>query len=267
MDSKSKVAKTAKTTVTAKVRKAVVVPETKVAIKSARTKVSFNKKKVLLSILWVVVFFVAFALVDLFVQYQNNDASVAVVNGERIYKDEFYTMLEDYNLDQVLQGIILEKAIYQEAAKENIVVTEEEIDSYLQKFFIDRIGSKEDFIAMLKQSGKNYNLFRRDMKVQIIEVKKFPYTDQDLQAYFEQNKSTFVTDPTSAADPVYSDVKLDVEYSYITNVIANDKGAQWITDIQTKSVVQDNLTSKPSYELFKQTRNLINGLLNKTTTK
>lgn len=275
MESKIKSAKQTKTKI-AKVsvnvtKNKIVVPSVVSSDKSSGKKflgrLSGNKKKILLVSLWSLVFVVAFALVDMFVQYQNNDASVAVVNGERIYKDDFYTQIGEYvSLDAILNDIALGKAIMQEANKENIVVTETEVDDYINKFFVARFGTLDSLKEAITSSGDTYEGFRKNVKVQIIKNKKFPYTEADLKTFFDQNKESFKVNETDP-EPVYEDVQLVVEYTYITNVISQDKGAAWIAEIQKNMVLQNNLSAKPTYEIFKQTRNLINGITNNTQAK
>jgi hypothetical protein len=262
MDSK----KSKKTKATPKATSKTVVK------KIATTKVSFgrrllnrlrtSKRKIILTVAWVAAFLVALALVDLFVQYENNDASVAVVNGDRIYKSDFDSRLSaDYGQSS-LQQMILEKLAYTAAAKENITVSNQEVDTFIKRFFEDRYGSRAKYLDALKQSLKSEESDRINAKLAILDSKKFPYTETELKTFFTTYKDYFLQSDPKAT---YDTAKLQVEYTYIQYDITYGKFAEWISGLNTAATVQNNLdaTSKPSYGLFKQTINIINGLLKK----
>lgn len=242
---------------------AVEVSPVKTVQKNGKT-IKVNKKKLFIVFIWIAVFLVSFTLVDFFVQYQNNDASIAVVNGERIYKEDFYKKLEDFGLADNLEVVIFDKMLEQAAIKENILPNDQEVEAFMKKFYLDMQGTQGDLKTVIEQSGKNYNRVKSDITNLLILAKRYPYTQDDLKNYFDQNTEEIST--TFGEEAKYDDasVKIYVEFSYIYNVIANDKGAEWIQELQATSNIQNNLSAKPAYEIFKQTRNLINGLLNKS---
>lgn len=60
--------------------------------------------------------------------YNKEDDAAATVNGEEISRDELHERLVDQYGQELLDSLITEKVIDQEAKKENVKVTQNEID-------------------------------------------------------------------------------------------------------------------------------------------
>ncbi|MFS0821947.1 peptidylprolyl isomerase [Bacillus sp. 1P02SD] len=119
---------------------------------------------------------------------------VASVNGVEIERDELHTSLEKFYGSQVLETLITNKIIALEAEKENIEVSDEEIDKELQAL-IDSYGGEETFTSAIEASGATRKDIENDIK-QFIQTKKLlepriVITDDELKTYFEENKDSF----------------------------------------------------------------------------
>ncbi|MEH7383565.1 peptidylprolyl isomerase [Bacillus sp. JJ1533] len=119
---------------------------------------------------------------------------VASVNGVEIERDELHTSLEKFYGSQVLDTLITNKIIEQEAEKEKITVSDKEIDEEMQ-VLIDSYGGEDVFTNAIEASGVTRTEVEEDIK-QFIQTKKLlepriDITDEELKTYFEENKDTF----------------------------------------------------------------------------
>jgi peptidyl-prolyl cis-trans isomerase SurA len=103
-------------------------------------------------------------------------------------------------LDKLIRQIL----VTQEAQKEQIQVGEDEIDEYiktLQKQF--GIQSNEDFVEQLKREGFTLATFREKARkdlmgerlVQIMVLPKVDIVDDEITKFFEENREKFTTKP------------------------------------------------------------------------
>ena len=81
-------------------------------------------------------------------------------------------------------------------------------------------------------------------------------TEDDLKAFFEENKVAFYGEGTTAT---YEEKSQEIRDAYIaTEYTANE--AQWLQEMQNQYRIQNNLTAKPEYSLFGSIKNIINNL-------
>lgn len=124
----------------------------------------------------------------------SDDEVVAKVGDMTITKSEFYDELVSQNGAQVLDVLVADKIMQSEVEKQNIVISDEEIEEGFEEmkgFY----GSDED----LQTELDNYGLTIEDVKNNIksnlqIEMLLEPYidiTDEEISEYFEANKATF----------------------------------------------------------------------------
>lgn len=118
---------------------------------------------------------------------------VAKVNGEPITAMKFYAQLEEQAGHQVLQGMIIESLIMQEVQKQKISITEadivEQLDRLRQQFPNEQsfqyalMGlSQVELYQQLRIQAALWKLGTRNVKV----------TDEEMQAYYEENKDLFL---------------------------------------------------------------------------
>lgn len=117
--------------------------------------------------------------------------TVAIVNGERIGKAEFYKNLEMRGGKQILDQIIIEKLILQEGKKNKISVSQKELETKLAEMK-KRMGGEKNFQAQIKQSGYTIDDINKQLEIQAIVEKilgkDIKIKEAKIKEYYEQNK-------------------------------------------------------------------------------
>ncbi|TYR80839.1 foldase [Priestia megaterium] len=151
------------------------------------------KDKKILSFIAVAVIGVAIAVGT--VQVKNSNVA-ASVNGDEISKDELYEVLMAQGGADVLDSLIEQKVITKEAAKENIKVTDKEINEELASLKAS-YGGEEAFDEALKSSGVKLKEVKKDLETNIKARKlvedTIEVTEKEMKTYFDENKASFAT--------------------------------------------------------------------------
>ena len=225
--------------------------------------------KISLYVLAVLVFFV---LVDFGVQYLNNDYSAAVVNGDRITNKDYYYRLDQSYGSSVISQLIQEELILQEAKKEGVVATDEEIDADLADI-TDQIGGEEQ----LQLSLDAYNITTEDLKRQIeldILTRKMleptlEYTEDDVKAFFEDYSDVLFPDDAGQLEEGelldYETYREQTLEAYIQQEVSNAMSA-WLATLEAEASVQDNVIDKPNYKFLGATRNILTNIVDEANT-
>jgi len=134
--------------------------------------------------------------------------SVAKVNGEAISETELNARLKTRAGKQVLEQMITEKLILQEAKKRKVTISDKQIDdrvAQIKKQFPDEKAFQDN----LNANNMTIDQVREQLKLQLIVKellkKKLVPTDAEMKTYFERNKDTVYKDKK------YKDVKKDIE--------------------------------------------------------
>lgn len=150
--------------------------------------------------------------------------AVATVNGEIISKTDFDSNFdmykkvyeEQYGADimkkdagndktfeevikeKILENLIAEKVVLQDASKQKIAVTDEEVKNQIDSYK-ELLGGAEKFQEFLKKNNMTEKYFTEGMKKNMIiqkysedYMKKLKITDEEAQKYFDENKDKFV---------------------------------------------------------------------------
>lgn len=122
-----------------------------------------------------------------------NTSPLGKMGDLKANKDGFlYLMMEQ----QVINQLILEEILNQEAKERGIKVTNSDIDKELKKI-IDQIGGKDKLSETLKNNNVSISEFKEDLKTQIKmkklanSVKKIDITDKDCEKFYNENKDKF----------------------------------------------------------------------------
>jgi parvulin-like peptidyl-prolyl isomerase len=138
--------------------------------------------------------------------------TVAVVNGEKITEKElneqydFLFLLAGYpeqykqmiTKESFLEQMINEKLLLQQAAKENIEVTDKEVDNLISEALGDE-ALLEELKQTLSQGGFDESYLKAYFKTQLTIVKlinetitsQIEVSDEELQAYYDENQELF----------------------------------------------------------------------------
>jgi len=150
---------------------------------------------------------------------------VARVNGEAINKDELYKLLEEQYGQEALDLLISEKVLELELEKQNIVVSEEDVQKESNEI-IDQYGGQEEFDAALISYGYTLDNFKKDiesnLKMKKLLEPEITITEEEMKAYFDENKETF-------------DVKEQVKASHI--LVDSEETAQ---EVRNKLLVAED---------------------------
>ena len=249
-----------------KVQKVAVSPVKSTETKSSvpALKLSFTKSVIWKYVIWILVFLVSFCAIDFFIQYLNNDYSIAVVNGQRVKTSEFYSRLKSSFGSKVVSDLVDEQLILQEAKKKKVTVSTKEINSKLSDIET-QIGGKDQLDAALTANSLSLEELKLQIRNELLAEKilrpTIKYTDSDLQAFFDQYKSVIYPNET---DPKFEDHKTDIVEVYINQTLSTKK-TTWLQDLRDKAKIQNNVTQKPKYSLFQIVRNIVNNFFSDVT--
>lgn len=115
-----------------------------------------------------------------------------LVNGEPISRIEVIKELEKQQGAGVLNRLIDRKLIAQEAQKQNLSVTNEEVESK-RKEIIDQVsgGNEENFQQILTSQGLSEEAFREELRIQILVEKmleeRVEVTDEEFDSFIQNN--------------------------------------------------------------------------------
>ncbi len=154
-----------------------------------------NKKNIITIALAAV--FVVVLIGTLYLNSSKGNAKeevVASINGVNITKDQLYDALVKESGQQTLEALISDKIIELELQKQNITVSEEETQAEIQKT-ITQFGGQEAFDQALQSYGYSLDDIKKDIQLNL-KVKKMlepqiTITDEEMKAYFEENKAAF----------------------------------------------------------------------------
>jgi len=264
-----KIVKTKKTTLKNTTQKKA--PAKKTVVKKSLPKIVVKKpdfkspiyKQILKIFGFVVAIIGLIALVDLGVQYLNNDYSVAKVNNKRISKAEWHKNLESSYGVSVADTMINDAIIELEAEKADIEVTDDEIKTQLDKI-IERIGGQEAYESALKASNLAEEELKDQIRIQLLYTKvigpSIEYTEDDIKAFFNQYSSVIFPQETAALAEGeqldYEKYKDETKEQYIINEVQTVQ-SEWLTNKKSEYSIQNNSIAKPKYGFLTTLFNLV----------
>lgn len=152
---------------------------------------SETKKNYLLYILFLLLIALGFIL------YKNKDLYLSgTYNGKPVFAWELNSRLKQRFGSQVLDELINERIVLEEAAKKNIAVTQDEINKKVSE--IEKsLGNKTSFDEALKQQGLTLEEFRNQIKLRLIVDKivgsDVKVTDKEVEDYITKNEEMLKT--------------------------------------------------------------------------
>ena len=128
-----------------------------------------------------------------FLHYRS-ETTLATVNGAAITQSQFDRAAG--SSDQALQSLIDQKLILQEAKKENVSVSDSEVNAEVNTIK-QQLGSPSEFAAALQRANLTEGQLRDQIRTQKLATtmgaKNVTVTDDEAQTYFNQNKPQFGT--------------------------------------------------------------------------
>ncbi|WP_201008988.1 peptidylprolyl isomerase [Paenibacillus glycanilyticus] len=142
------------------------------------------------------------------------DKAVATVNGVKISKDKLYDSLVEQGGKSTLDNMITQELIDQAADDAKVTVTEADVDKEIENLK-KSFGSEDEFNQTLAQYGMTVDSLRQDAEVQV-KIRKIlepqvKVTDEDIKAYYDQNKASMSTPEQIRASHILVATKEEAE--------------------------------------------------------
>lgn len=130
--------------------------------------------------------------------YQVSDtAPVATVNGAKITKQDLYERLVEQGGVSVVSRMIDEMLVEQEAKRNNLSVTDTDINAEIANIK-EQVGGEEMFNMTLLQYGLTVDQLKTDVRFSLMTkqliLKDVTVNDADLQAFFEEYRYRYEED-------------------------------------------------------------------------
>jgi parvulin-like peptidyl-prolyl isomerase len=227
---------------------------------SNKKKMNERMAKVLRNLLfWLLLFIVSLVIVDYVVQYLNYHASVAVVNGERISRNDFYEKLEQRYGTSIASQMIDESLIFQEGEEEGITITEEEIQEQ-----VDELETQYGGEDILNEELKSLGITREQLDIQIettLLVEKLleseiEITDEEAAEFFEEYKDSLFPDDENIT---FEEGREVVDENIREQKIAEEV-QPWLTQLRSDASIQNNVEEPRSYSFLGITRDFFGEL-------
>ena len=122
--------------------------------------------------------------------------AVASVNGEPLFKGELFEVLYAQGGPEALEQLIARKLIAQEAKREGIDFSEEELEEELERIIAENFqGSRDEFLSVLEFYNISEESFVEDARLNLMVRKlaltKIETTDENLHEFFESHYYLF----------------------------------------------------------------------------
>ncbi|HSX49226.1 MAG TPA: SurA N-terminal domain-containing protein [Candidatus Saccharimonadales bacterium] len=158
----------------------------------------------------------------------------ATVNGEPISRISLVQQLEKQGGKTVLDNLVTNALILQEAKKQKVTVTPQEITDQIAKISDNLKKQGQDLDQALAAQGMTKSDLNDQVKLQILVQKLagqgIEVTDKEAQDYFNQNKGTYPknTKLETVKDQIISDLKSQK---------LNDKITKWLSELKTNAKI------------------------------
>ncbi len=124
---------------------------------------------------------------------------VATVNGTPIYRWQLINELEKQGGQQVLDSLVTEELISQEAENKGVQVTEQEVNAAVDELKNSLTGQGQDLDTLLEQQNVSQQEFRDQIKFQV-QLEKLAgsseVTEEEINEIYEQQKEMYGEDVT-----------------------------------------------------------------------
>jgi len=146
---------------------------------------------------------------------EKEEPIVAKVNGTAISESRYFAELSKQHGEQILDQLVVETLIKQEADKKKITVTQDEINDELTKMKA-QMGTPEMFEQFLAQYQMTEEQLKERIKQNVLLDKMFKdelqVTEEEMRAFFEENKASF-----GQPAPTYEQVKAQIKEVILEN--------------------------------------------------
>ncbi len=147
--------------------------------------------------------------------------------------------------DRVVNELIVKTLLDEEIAKRGIKVTDKEVDAAVKEI-IDKIGSKEQLAALLKQNDMTNAQFKKDLKEEVKmkklakELGTYNVSDAEAKKFYNENINKFKHPEKVRA----SHILISVNPAEIEEVIKSDAKNKNLDETAIKAKVNEEIKAK-----------------------
>ena len=145
----------------------------------------------------------------------NEDKTVATVNDVKITQGQLDEALRKQYGVEVLELLMTNEIVKQEAAKQKVEVSDEELDAEYKEY-AEFYGGEDALLESLKTFNMTKDDIVNDIRTYLLTVKliqkDIKLTDEEIKTYYEENKENYTTDEDEQLpfEEVKDEVKADL---------------------------------------------------------
>lgn len=162
----------------------------------------------------------------------------AVVNGKPIFRPTLHMELEKQAGKQALEGLITKTLVFQEAQKQNIEVTQDEVDAQLSKIEESLVAQGQTLDGVIALQGLTKADVIEQVRLQLLIEKmvgdSVEVTDEEIADYMEQNADFLPEDANE--EELKVSVKEQLKQQKLSAEIQT-----WIQGIQEEAEIKNYL--------------------------
>ena len=147
--------------------------------------------------------------------------------------------------DRVINELIVKTLLDEEIEKRGITVTNKEVDQAIKEI-VDKLGSKEQLNALLKQNGMTNAQFKRDLKEEVKmkklakELGTYNVSDAEAKKFYNDNIKKFKHPEKVRA----SHILISVSPAEIEEVVKSDAKNKNLDEVALKAKVEEEIKAK-----------------------
>jgi len=158
----------------------------------------------------------------------------ATVNGTPITRLKIIKQLEETQGKATLEALINELLIQQELDKQNISVSQEDIDTEITKIKQSLTESGQDFDDLLEIQGITQESVEKDIRIQLglekLLADKVNVADEEVDQYIQQNSESFPEDLDTTTDEFKEQVIESLKQQKLSTEFTS-----WLENTKSKS--------------------------------
>lgn len=204
---------------------------------------TFERKRIVeirkKSFVWILIV-ILLAAIGFGVVYTKSKV-IAQVNGESITEKELTDYMIQQGGQQALDSLITEKIIELESKKQNIQVSEDDIEKVLAKTK-ESFSSEEEFLQALETNSLTLDTLKKNItmnyKIKGLMEARNPITEDQITQYFENNKESFATMEQVKASHILvgtEELAKEVKAKLVAGESFSDLATQYSTDEASKA--------------------------------
>lgn len=182
----------------------------------------------------IIIIFLVFIILVGGLFYFRNRFIVAVVNGQPITRFGLINELEKQSGKKTLESLIIKTLIFQEAKKQKISVSKDEVNQEISKLEESFSSQGQDFNQTLEAQGVTLIQLKEQIEIQKIVEKlvsgSVKVADEEVEKYLEENKDLF-PEGTSTED-VKTEARQQLENQRLSEEIQT-----WIESIKNSAKI------------------------------